>query len=155
MLCKSPTSCPGYQRFLEFLKLIGFAEVQNKIFPFSTHQNTTPKRDTNWICVRFAGWKAGILRFCWLLATLQKVRRLQLLPDRYTLHTMWKPVQRRSRPTVFFWSYHEIPSSTCVLVFVQLEPKPGFSDWSLHKGSGVRFKVHAADVGCYLGMKRA
>ena len=55
----------------------------------------------------------------------------------------------------FFWSYHEIPSSTYVLVFVQLEPKLGFSNWSLHKGSGVRFKVHAAAVGCYSGMKRA
>ena len=46
---KLPFSCPGYQRFLKLSKVVDF-DVQNKIFPFSTHQNTTPKRDTNWIC---------------------------------------------------------------------------------------------------------
>ena len=49
VLCKTAISCTGYQRFLKLSRVVDF-EVQNKIFPFSTHQNTTPKRDTNWIC---------------------------------------------------------------------------------------------------------
>ena len=73
----------------------------------------------------------------------------------YVTHHVKARSTRIAANCVFFWSYHEIPSSTYVLVFVQLEPKLGFSDWSLHKGSGVRFKVHAAAIREWKGLSKA